>query len=462
MKRPTHPRALALRALEALERREGFADAVLDGFFSRHPELRARDRALASHLVYGVLRWRNRLDAHLARAAARPPERMHPRLLQILRLGAYQLLFLDRIPPRAAVGETVELARQAGQGHATGFVNAVLRRVAALGPELELPAEPAARLALLFGCPPWLVERWTLEHGPGGAEAMCRAASRIPPLWLRVNTARLAREDALETLLEAGLEAGPGAYAPEALWVAGAGDPRTLPLVADGKAVVQDQASQLVAHLVAPDPGARVLDACAAPGLKATHLAALAGPGGNVTALDVHPHRVRQVEELARRLGCHGVRAQVADARTFPPLDDGPFDAVLADAPCSGLGVLARNPEAKWRRTPESLGELPPLQRALLENLADAVRPGGVLVYATCTTLRAENEDVVEAFLARRPDFELEPPAARAPLAGGAVSWEGLLTPGGCLRTYPDPQAGEGAAAVDGFFAARLRRSGAP
>lgn len=458
MKRPTHPRALALRALEDLERREGFADAVLDGLFSRHPELPARDRALASHLVYGVLRWRNRLDAHLLRAASRPLERMHPRLLQLLRLGAYQLLFLDRIPPRAAVSETVELARQTGQGHATGFVNAVLRKVAALGPELELPTEAAARMALLFGCPTWLVEQWTREHGPEGAEALCRASSRIPPLWLRVDIARSSREDALTTLREAGLEAVPGAFAPEALWVSGAGDPRTLPLVAEGKAVVQDQGSQLVAHLVAPGPGARVLDACAAPGLKATQLAALAGPGGEVTALDIHPHRARQVEELARRLGCEKVRAQVADARVYRAAE--PYDAVLADAPCSGLGVLARNPEAKWRRTPESLGELPPLQGALLENLADAVRPGGVLVYATCTTLRAENEDVVEAFLARRTDFRPEPPPARAPQPGAAVSWEGLLTSEGYLRTYPGPQAGDGAASVDGFFAARLRRDG--
>ncbi|MHB8767218.1 MAG: transcription antitermination factor NusB, partial [Deferrisomatales bacterium] len=277
------PRHLALTALEALERREGYADAALDGLLSRHPGLPPRDRALVSHLVYGVLRWRSRLDAFLARASARPLARVHPRLLQILRLGAYQLLFLDRIPSHAAVGATVELARATGLGHACGFANAVLRKVAAQGADLPLPADPAGRLALLFGCPPWLVERWLAEYGPEGAEALCRAASSVPALWLRVDPRRVSREAALAELRAGGVAAEPGAYAPEAVWLGtSAGDPRAIPLVARGDAVVQDQASQLVAHLVAPEPGARLLDACAAPGLKAAHLAALA-PGGRVT-----------------------------------------------------------------------------------------------------------------------------------------------------------------------------------
>jgi 16S rRNA (cytosine967-C5)-methyltransferase len=404
--------------------------------------------------VYGVLRWRNRLDAHLARAADRPLRRLHPRLLQILRLGAYQILFLDRVPDRAAVSESVELARAGGQGHAAGFVNAALRRVAADGSWLDLPEPPVERLALLFGCPPWLVERWLVEYGVEGAQALCRASSRIPHLWLRVDTVRCSREEALTRLREAEVEAELGTFAPEAILLAPAGDPRDLPLVADGLAVVQDQASQLVAHLVAPERGWRLLDACAAPGLKATHLAALTGEDGRVTALDLHPHRVGQIEALAKQLGQDGITAAAADGRTYRAAE--PFDAVLIDAPCSGLGVLSRTPEAKWRRTPDSLQDLPPLQRELLGNLAECVRPGGVLVYATCTTLRAENEDVVEDFLAHRPEFTPEPPPA------GPATWHGLLTGPGYLKTFPAACAGEGPAAVDGFFAARLRRRGSP
>ncbi|MFU8856433.1 MAG: 16S rRNA (cytosine(967)-C(5))-methyltransferase RsmB [Deferrisomatales bacterium] len=454
MKRPSDPRSLALQALEALERRDAFADAVLDGLFRRHPGITQRDRALVSHLVYGVLRWRNRLDAHVALASARAPARMHPRLLQILRLGAYQVLFLDRIPDRAAVSESVELARSAGQGHAAGFVNAVLRKVATRETSLDFPSDPVGRLALELGCPPWLVGRWAEELGLDGAEVLCRGASRVPALWLRVDPARCSREAILSRLQDAGLPAQPGAFAPEAVWLPPSGDPRALPAVAEGLAVVQDQASQLVAHLVAPGPGWRILDACAAPGLKTTQLASLAQPGARVTALDVHAHRARQIEDLSRRLQSAGVTVVVADARTYRAEE--PYDAVLVDAPCSGLGVLSRNPEAKWRRTPESLPELPPLQLSLLENLSDAVRPGGVLVYATCTTLRAENEEVVNAFLTRRRDFRPERPPE------GQVPWERLLSPEGHLRTYPELQAGEGAEALDGFFAARLRRSDRP
>ncbi len=451
MNRPPRPRHLALQALDTIERRDAFADAVLDGLLTRHRGVPPRDRALVTHLVYGVLRWRNRLDAYLARASARPLQRMHPSLLQILRLGTYQLLFLDRVPDRAAVNESVELTRRSGHGYAVGFVNAVLRKVAVLGPDLELPGDPAARLALLFGCPLWLVEAWVSEQGLDGAEALCRGASRVPPLWLRVDTGRASRDETVARLREAGIAAQPGAFSPEAVWLPHGGDPRALPPVAQGTAVVQDQASQLVSHLLAPQPGWRMLDACAAPGLKATHLAALAGRGAQVTALELHPHRAKQVDELARQVGSAGVAAEVADARAYRTAE--PYDAVLVDAPCSGLGVLSRNPEAKWRRTPESLGEFPPLQISFLENLAGAVRPGGVLVYATCTTLRAENEDVIGAFLARRKDFRPEQPPA------GGARWDGLLSPEGYLRTYPEPQTGEGAAAVDGFFAARLRRS---
>ncbi|GAB4272821.1 MAG: 16S rRNA (cytosine(967)-C(5))-methyltransferase RsmB [Deferrisomatales bacterium] len=452
MRHPPDARSLALDALDALERRDAYAEAVLDAVLSRHPELPPRDRALASHLVYGVLRWRNRLDWHLRRASSRPLERIHPRLLQVLRLGVYQILFLDRVPDRAAVHESVALARRAGLGHACGFANAVLRRVASRGRSEPLPRDPRRRLSLLFGIPEWLVERWSAEHGPEGAEVLCRAAARIPTLWLRIDPRRISREEALAELRRDGIEAFPGAFGPEAVGLTGAGDPRQVPLVRRGAALVQDQASQLVAHWLAPEPGWHILDACAAPGLKATHLLALAGSEAEVTALEIHPHRARAIAALGERLGCRGLFPVAADARTFACRRA--FDAALVDAPCSGLGVLARTPEAKWRRRESDLVELPPLQLAILERAAEAVRPGGVLVYATCTTLRAENEAVVAAFLAKHPDYAPDPPPP------GPVAWGELVGPDGFLRTYPGPATGAGARALDGFFAARLRRKG--
>lgn len=453
MSKTPDPRTLALGALHAMRRRDAFADALLDGILGRHPELDSRSRGLLSHLLYGVLRWQNRLDAHLARASNRPLERMHPLLLDVLRLGAYQILFLDRVPDRAAVSESVKLARASGLAHAAGFVNAVLRKVAAQGRDPPLPEDSAGQLSLLFGCPLWLVEAWSREHGEAGAERLCRAASSLPTLTLRLDVARVGRDDALAGLAAEGLPAGAGRWAPEAVWVENAGDPRGLSLVAQGFAVVQDQASQLVAHLLGPQPGWRVLDACAAPGLKATHLAALTGRDGAVVALDLHPHRVRMIEELARRLRADNLEARQADAREYRASAGELFDAVLVDAPCSGLGVLSRTPDAKWRRTPEDIAPLPAVQLALLRNLAAAVRPGGVLVYATCTTLRAENEGVIEAFLAAHPGFHREPPPP------GGIDWAEITTGEGYLRTYPD-RVGEGeGAALDGFFAARLARS---
>lgn len=451
MTRTPDARSLSLEALHALRRRDAYAEHVLDGLFGRHPGLEARTRALSSHLVYGVLRWQNRLDAHLVRAAQRPLAKTHPLVLDILRLGAYQLLYLGRVPDRAAVSESVELAKRSGQAHAAPFVNAVLRKVAALGPELPVPETPAERLALQYGCPPWLVEQWLSSFGEPGAERLCRASSLIPTLTLRIDTRRLTREGAVEELAVQGPEAGLSAWSPEGVWVEGGGDPRTLGPVATAEAVVQDQASQLVSHLLAPKPHWRIVDACAAPGLKATHLAQLMNNRGDILALDLHPHRVRMIEELALRLRATSVHAEVADAALWSPRD-GAVDAALVDAPCSGLGVLCRTPDAKWRRNPRDLGEFPPLQLSLLRNVAGHVRPGGVVVYATCTTAHSENEDVVGQFLRERPEFSVESPPA------GAVRWEGLVTPEGYFRTFPGA-VGEGREkALDGFFGARLVR----
>jgi 16S rRNA (cytosine967-C5)-methyltransferase len=444
-------RTLALDALETIERRRAYSDAVLDGVLRRHAELPESEKGLLLHLVYGVLRWRNRLDAYLAAASERPLARVHPKLLEILRMGVYQIHHLDRVPSWAAISESVELSRQAGLGHAAGFVNAVLRRVAS-GPELALPPELGPRLSLLFGCPLWLVERWLSEHGPEGTERLCRAAAAIPALVLRIDPRRARRDAALAELGAAGYEACAGAWGPEAVWIASAGDPRGLALVQQGAAVVQDQASQLIGHLVGPEPGWRVLDACAAPGLKASHLAALMEDRGEILATDLHPNRVRLVQDLAERLGLSSIRAAVADARVHD-YGRASFDAVLVDAPCSGLGVLGRTPEAKWRRRAEDIPELARLQAEILANVAGAVRPGGLLIYATCTTLSAENEEIVRGFLEEHADFDLEAPPAEG------IPWD-ELTSEGFFRTYPRHVAGEKGFALDGFFGARLRRRG--
>jgi len=454
LKKATTSRTLALEVLDKIYRTDGYADIVLDSFLKNAPALDQRDKSLASNLVYGVLRRQNFLDAHIVQASARPLRKIKPRLLSVLRLGAYQLFFLDRIPARAAVNETVNLSKYAGFSHAAGFVNAVMRKLSSEDWRLELPEDRAARLSLLFGCPVNIVKSWIEEYNVEGAEAMLGQVSRIPSRWLRIDSRKISRDQARLELEKAGIKARPGAFAPESLLVEACGDLREISLVAERKTVVQDQASQLIAHLVNPEPGWKILDACAAPGMKATHMAQLAGGDARVFALEVHPARARAMAEICREYDFKNVEIIVADALSYKV--DTFFDAVLADAPCSGLGVLNRNPEAKWRMKPEKLNSLPDFQYGILSNLADCVRPGGLLVYSTCTSNRNENDEVVRRFLAQRHDFKLERPP---PDAG--VDWTGLTTADGFLKTYPRPAEDDESRTLDGFFGARMRRSDA-
>jgi 16S rRNA (cytosine967-C5)-methyltransferase len=441
-------RGLAATALDEIERRGAYADQYLDSLFRRMGKLDSRERGLVTALVYGVLRRRNLLDAAIQNVYGRPLKKLHPALHTILRVGAFQLLFLDRIPAPVAVSETVELAAGSGHAKARGLVNALMRKISSVGMGFPRPPGFDEKLGLENGFPSWIIEKWRTAEGEEGARMMAEAFGAIPPVFLRVDTEKLSREEALASLGET-RESGCGEFSQQGIWLSGGGDLRELRLLREGLAVMQGQASQLVSLLVAPKPGMRVLDACAAPGLKTTHLASLMGDKGEILALDIHPNRVQTIEELAKKLGLKSIRPIVADAALA--WDDNPFDAVLVDAPCSGMGVLSHNPEKRWRLTPKELAQLPELQRRILENTAKMVKPGGVLVYATCTTAREENEEMVEGFLTGNPSFEIEPAAAFIPAA--------LVTAEGYMRTFPRPQAVSPSGHLDGFFAARMRRS---
>lgn len=355
-----------------------------------------RDRAFASHLAYETLRWQGTLD-HLLRAHSRRPlDDIEPALLRILRLGALQLWRSD-VPAHAAVQTSAELAREAvprrrGDG-AAGFVNGILR---SLGRQLaddgpQWPDDPVAHVAMTTGHPRWVVEDLAERLGHERVAAVLAADSDPAGVTLR---ARDARDELLAELQAAGVEARPGANAPEAIEVEGV-DPRTLSAVREGRARPQDEASMLVAHATGAGPGDRVLDLCAGPGGKTTHLATLVGPTGGVTALELHPHRARRVREAAATMGVD-VEVVVGDALDAPLDADRRFDVVLLDAPCSGLGVGRRRPEIRWRRTPDEVDELADLQRRLLHAAARWLAPGGRLVYAVCTWTAAETDRVVD------------------------------------------------------------------
>lgn len=437
------PRRTAARLLRDLESRTAFAEPLLDSALAK-AQGDPRDKAFLTTLVYGVLRQRYRLDRFIEEAASRPVEKIHPMALAHLRAGAFQLLFMDRVPARAAVDRAVEEVKAAGLGHIAGFVNAVLRRISE-GMAPQTPSDPAFAIALAHSVEPMLAGHWLDQFGEEGAAQLAALSSREPPLFLRLDPKKGTTAELLARLGE-GFECGPGHFAPDSAWVTGGGDPRAIPLVADGSAMVQGQASQLVAPMLEAKPGMRILDACAAPGMKSLHLASLMDGMGLIVALDIHAHKVKKLGETAKRLRYGNIRAMEADASVFA--DELGFDGALVDAPCTGLGVLARNPERKWRLEEGDPARLSATQLSILKNVGGLVKSGGLLVYATCTTSREENEGVVEAFLAECPDYVEDP----APLP------EGLADAAGRLKTYPRPPATEPGAHLDGFFAARFRR----
>jgi len=447
---PTQARLLAARVLERVERARAYADLTLQAAFSRAP-LGPRDRAFATELVYGTLRWRGRLDHLLGRVLDRELGALEPGVLTLLRLGAYQILFCDGVPASAAVDQTVRSARALGAERATGLVNAVLRRLAQQADALALPAladDPLAHLEHALGLPRWIAERWLAELGPEQAAALAEASNAAPPVTARVNRVRIARDALLARVRERFPDARLCAFAEGGIVLGHGGAPAGDPDFVDGLYSVQDEASQLVVDLLAPGPGERVLDTCAAPGTKTTAIAERVGPAGLVVALDRSSQRLGLVGRAARRLGLENVTALARDA-TLPLADvpGAPFDRVLVDAPCSGLGALRRNPDARWRVTPEDPVRLAETQGALLASAASVLRPGGTLVYSTCTLTSEENDAVVEAFLSRTPGVR------RAAEAMLPAALRPLLDATGALRTWPHRHG------MDGFFAVRLERT---
>ncbi|MDP8955424.1 MAG: 16S rRNA (cytosine(967)-C(5))-methyltransferase RsmB [Actinomycetota bacterium] len=387
-------RAVALRVVRRVTETGAYSNLTLGAELDRST-LDARDRQLAADLAYGTLRRKIPLDRIIADASARPLDAIDAEALAVLRLGAYQLLF-SRVPAHAAVSESVNLAR----GQHRGFVNAVLRNIARRSRE-QAAAAGDESVSARTGLADWAVTELSRLLPHDEVERAAAALASPTALTLRTNTCRTSVDDLEERLSAAGYGARRGAHHSDVLRVAAA-TPSRLPGYDDGWFVVQDEASVLVAAAVDPRPGERILDACAGPGGKATYLSCRAGPSGRVVAGDVHTRRARLVEDVARRLHTP-VQVLVQDATR--PAVSGPFDAVLVDAPCSGVGAARRRPELLWRPQRETLARLARLQVAILLGVADLVRPDGRLVYSVCTFPRAETDAAVRAFLAKRGDF---------------------------------------------------------
>ncbi len=441
------PRHAAYLALERLFGSDLHADDLIDQQLFRG-QLSGPDRGLFAELVFGVLRHQATLDHYLAQLVDQPLGKLQLPVLLLLRLGLYQLRYLDRVPSHAAVHESVELAKQLCP-KASGLVNGVLRAAQRRSDNLTLPdcsVDPAAWLAAAYSLPDWLAAQWLEQFPLAEATALAAASLEPPLLTLRVNTLRTTQLELLALFAAQGIAAEPCRYAPEGIQLLARCFIPDLPGFGEGLFAVQDQASQLVAHLLDPQPGESVLDVCAAPGGKATHLAQLMQDQGRLVATDLNQRKVRKIEQNAVRLGIGCLQVEVADALQAGYQQGRQFDRILLDAPCSGLGVIRRNPEAKWRLQPADFIRFAERQRQLLQQVAPLVRPGGQLVYATCSTSLQEDEAVVEDFLSRHPQFVVENGAQLLP------AWRELFTADGHLRTWPHRQG------CDGFFSARLKR----
>ena len=447
-------RDLALLVLRAVEEKGAYANLALRQALERYQPDKI-ERAFATTLTYGVLRNRGALDWALGQFLKKPLNTQTILLRNILRIGAYQLMYLDKVPPSAACNEGAEMARRYGHKGAVSFVNGVLRNLTRQRGALVFPSlekDPLKHIAICYSHPEWLVEDWLNRLGQAVTIAICQANNQPAPLTVRTNVLKLTRAALSDRLRQEGYGARETLHAPEGLNLEDFFSLDRIPAFKEGLFQVQDESSMLAGRALSPAPGARVLDACAAPGGKTTHLAELMGNTGAILAVDPHPHKLTLIEANCRRLGVRITRTLAADASRLPDDLRAWADFVLADVPCSGLGVLRRRPDARWRLDPARLDPLVRLQRRILDGAADCLKPGGVLVYSTCTLTEQENLGQIESFLQRRREFTLEDLTPYLP-AAKPLDHDNTLG-AGYLQILPDAHG------LDGFFIARLRKKG--
>ena len=443
-----NPRRAAFDILLRIEKERSFADILIDHELSKEI-IKGADRGLLTELVYGVLRRQGTLDHIISQFSKQRPEKLELFVLLLLRLGIYQSFFLDRVPVSAAVNETVNLAKELAP-RASGFINAILRSADRGRDSITYPdpvTSTVQYLAVRYSHPAWLTEQWCDQLGPEAAEELAAAMAEPPPFTIRTNTLRISREALMTRLSSEGVTCSPTTWSPDGIRLNQSGLITRLPSFKEGLFTVQDESSQLAPLFLAPQKGERVLDACAAPGGKSTQIAQLMGNSGEICACDVNHKKLRMIKETCDRLGIDSIRTFTMDA-TIPSnaIKDATFHRILVDAPCSGLGVIRRNPEGKWWKTPADLPQIAATQRAILENLTNYLEPDGTILYATCSTSIQENEAVVDAFLRRHPEFAIEDLRPLFP------EFAPLFTERGFFRSWPHKHG------MDGFFAARLKK----
>jgi 16S rRNA (cytosine967-C5)-methyltransferase len=444
------PRHLAIEILNRVEEHGAFAEPLLDACLSRNHQINIHDKRLITQIVYGTLRMRGRLDWIIDQLYRGTFVSMDVCIKNLLRTGIYQLLYTERIPEFAIVDEAVEITKKTRPAGA-GLVNAILRNVIRKKDDIvypEMEKDPSLHISIVHSHPLWLVKKWIDMFGIKDSAALCRANNEIPPVILRVNTLKTTREKAREELSQDGTDVRPSVLSPDGLIVSNPVMPiRDTALFKAGHIQLQDEASQLIARLADPKEGENVLDLCAGAGGKTTHLAALMDNHGSIIAVDISKRKLEALRKNAKRLGVTIVDTQAGEARQKPgkPCHE-TFDKILVDAPCSGLGTLRRNPEIKWRSSPEDVTKCAVLQKAILDSAVPYLKKGGSLIYSTCTIMPEENEGVIKEFIVLHRNFIcIRPPDTID---------SRVVDDGRYLQSFPHRHG------TDGFFGAVLRKKG--
>jgi 16S rRNA (cytosine967-C5)-methyltransferase len=443
------PRETALKVLYDINKSGAYSNIALNSYLE-NKDLSNLDKAFITELVYGTLKWRLSIDYIIDQFSSVKIKKLSPWILNILRLGVYQLVYLDKIPESAACNESVSLAKRYGHSASSRYVNAVLRNVARSRDKIAYPDKKKdiiAYLSVKYSHPDWMVKSWLERYGESFTQELLKINNEPAPLTVRVNTLKTNKEELENTLRKEGFEIESAKYIENALTINNPSSLTKMRAFVDGLFQVQDESSMLVGRILDPKPGEFVVDVCSAPGGKSTHIAELMENKGQVIARDIHEHKIKLINDAANRLGIEIIKAEIFDASEQDENLRGKADRVLVDAPCTGLGIIRRKPDIKWTRSLNDLNQIPELQEKILNASSQYVKPGGVLVYSTCTIEPRENEELVRKFIDMNKDYVLEDISGQLP---GSLVKDSAKD--GYIQFYTNRDG------IDGFFISRMRK----
>lgn len=447
------PRETAVKILYDIDKKGAYSNISL----SKHLESRSLkdiDRAFITEMVYGILKWKLTIDFIISNFSKIKIKKISPWILNILRIGVYQLIFIDKVPVSAACNESVKLAKRYGHAASSKYVNGVLRNISRNKETIKYPDKKedlSKFLSIKYSHPIWMVNDWLNRYGEEFTEELLKNNNEVPPFTIRTNTLKISKADLKKILEEEGFEVDDGQYAKDALIIKNPKSLQRIDAFKKGYFQVQDESSMFVASILDPEPGDFVLDVCSAPGGKATHLAQLMNNKGAIVARDIYTHKIGLIDESVKRLGIDIIKTEVFDAITFDKKHEGQVDKVLVDAPCTGLGIIRRKPDIKWRRKKEDKDKIIKLQKKILSTSSKYVKEDGIIVYSTCTIEPEENEHIIEKFLENNKDFCLEDIWQHLPKQLESLP-KGYNQKKGYIQLYTNKHG------VDGFFIAKMRR----